>query len=316
MLPSFDCPQALVEHLGSSALCVAIGFFDGMHIGHQEVIRNCLGLAKRKNANAAVVTFRDHPLQTVAPDKAPDLVHDVEARLAAFEQLGLKAALFLPFDASFRTKSAHEFFDYLRLGLDPLIGFSIGSGFGFGRGRTGNSSLLKALGSPYNIETQVAKEINLDGLPVSSTRIRTAIRKGEFKTAGKMLGRPYQYSETVIEGDKRGRGLGFPTANLPVNDRVYPENGVYMAWAYSDNHRYPAAVNIGVRPTLKDEPRVPVMEVHLLDFNEDLYGKRLDVEFVMRIRPETRFDSLDALKEQVQKDVAFTRDKLVEAAFS
>ncbi len=292
---------------GSRKVCVAIGVFDGVHLGHQQIIRQTVADARQHDALAVVVTFDKHPSAIVAPDRVPPQIFSRSQKLRAIEALGADALLEIPFDKSFSEKSGDVFIRELAGGLGKIHSLCVGADFVFGRKRSGDVELLKKLGAELNFHVHGLASVSLDGLVVSSTRIREAIRGGNLDAASQMLGRPYAICGLVVAGDRLGRQLGFPTANLDAAALVLPPNGVYAGSTRLAGKFYPVALNLGVRPTLAaTKPQLRV-EAHLLDFTGDLYGTEMEVEIGPKLRDERRFGSPAELREQIAQDVAAVR---------
>ena len=288
-------------------VCCAVGMFDGVHLGHQQVIRQAVSDAHQLEASALCVTFDRHPASVIAPDRAPLLIQTLDQRLDAIAALGVEATLVLPFDEAMSQIPPEAFVQGLAVDLGRISSICVGAQFAFGHERKGNVELLQQLGREMNFITHGLASVALDGETVSSTRIRQAIAAGQLDAAGQMLGREYALAGPVIRGEQRGRELGFPTANLNVQGLCLPPHGVYAAHAEVEGTPHRAAVNIGLRPTMKDpEPRLHV-EAHLLDFNGDLYDKVCTLTFVGKLREEQAFDSLETLRTQIEKDVVQAR---------
>jgi len=271
---------------------VAIGTFDGVHVGHREVI----------DGADTVVTFEPHPLAVLRPDKLPRLITPFPIKRDLIASLGVEELVVIPFDREFSRHPAEQFVQEELIGKLQAERVSVGENFHFGRDQGGTPEML----SSYDeFETRVVPMVEVDGERVSSTRIRKLIcEDGDMAAAGRLLGAPYLFEGTVVEGDKRGRELGMPTANIvPDAKFVAPANGVYAAVA---NDRS-AAVNVGVRPTF-DSDRGVLVEAYLLDFSGDLYGQTLRVAFMERLRGEKRFDSVDDLVAQMHRDVDRARE--------
>ena len=273
---------------------LAVGEFDGVHIGHREVIRG----------SDTVLTFEPHPRAVVAPDSAPKLLTTLEIKADLVAALGVRELVVIPFDGSFAAQSPQEFIDHVLVEQLGARRVSVGEDFRFGHRARGDAALLQAQDA---FETRVARMVELDGSVVSSTHIRGLIGAGDVEAAARFLGAPFQMRGTVVHGDKRGRTLGYPTANLVPDPRlVVPDHGVYACRARVDGVERAAAVNVGVRPTFKTG-RGLLVEAFLLDFEGDLYGQTLALEFLSRLRGEKRFDSAEALIEQMDRDVEQTR---------
>jgi len=292
---------------GTRRVCVAIGVFDGVHLGHQQIIRQTVADARQQDALAVVVTFDCHPNAVVAPDRVPLQIYSRPQKLRAIESLGADALLEIPFNKLFSEKTGEVFIRELARDLGKLHSICVGADFVFGHRRSGNVPLLKALGAELHFQVHGLAAVALDGQPVSSTRIREMIRAGDLDAASQMLGRPYAICGRVVEGDKLGRQLGFPTANLETTGLVLPPHGVYSAVTKLQDQFYRAALNIGVRPTVASATPQLRVEAHLLNFNGQLYGQELELELGAKLRDERRFGSPTELREQITRDVAAVR---------
>ena len=290
-------------------VCLAIGFFDGVHLGHQQIIRQTIADARQHDGIPLVLTFDKHPNVIVAPDKAPLLIYSLPQKLRTIESLRIENILLLPFDKQFSAQTGEEFIRCLALDFGKIHSICVGAEFVFGYKRSGNVTLLKNLGAELHFQVHGLSAVSLDGQPVSSTRIREAIRAGNLDDASQMLGRPYAICGKIITGDKLGRQFGFPTANLDVTGLVLPPHGVYSAITKWNGGIYHVALNIGVRPTVatgKPELRV---EAHLLDFKGDLYGKELEIEIGEKLRDEKKFASPEELRRQIAQDIAEVKER-------
>ncbi len=288
-------------------VCLAIGVFDGIHLGHQQIIRQTVADARQHDALAIVVTFDQHPNTIVAPEHVPPQIFTRSQKLRAVESLGVAGFLEIPFDREFSRKSGEEFIRELARDLGQIRSICVGADFVFGRQRSGNVALLRQLGGELHFQVHGMAAVALDGQVISSTRIRETIRTGDLDAASQMLGQPYAVCGRVVTGDQLGRQLGFPTANLDITGLILPPNGVYAANTVVNGKRYRAALNIGLRPTVAaSQPKLRV-EAHLLDFSGDLYGAELEVEIGPRLREERRFGSVDELKNQVERDIQAVR---------
>ena len=293
---------------GSRKVCLAIGVFDGVHLGHQHIIRQTIADARQHDAVALVITFDKHPNAIVAPDRVPPQVFSRSQKLRAIESLGADALLEIPFDKTFSEKPGEIFIRELARDLGKIHCVCVGADFVFGRRRSGNVELLKKLGTELSFQVHGLAAVALDGQVVSSTRIREMIRAGNFDAASQMLGRPYAICGRVVEGDRLGRQLGFPTANLDAAHLILPPHGVYSAGTKWNGKYYRVALNIGVRPTVAAAKPQLRVEAHLLDFRGSLYGEELELELGVKIRDEKRFGSPTELREQIQRDVAALRE--------
>lgn len=295
-------------------VALAIGVFDGVHLGHQAVLRRARELGGTGAATVAV-TFDHHPAAVLAPDRTPPLITTPAQRHRALAALGLAAVLVIRFDEAFSRVPAEAFIRGLADGFGRLSAVCVGEDFVFGHRRGGDLALLRRLGAELGFQAEGLPAVAADGAPVSSTRIRELLRAGDFPGAGRLLGRPYALAGQVIRGMQLGRRLGWPTANLDVAGRVTPPTGVYAARARwhpegglsRPPEALPAAVNIGHRPTVAGGAAALHVEAHLLGFEGDLYGHELELEFTARLRDERRFPSLDELKAQIAADVTAAR---------
>jgi len=275
---------------------VAVGTFDGVHLGHREVIRGA----------DTVLTFEPHPTAVIRPDAAPRLLTDPARKAQLVASLGVQELVVIPFDAAFAARSAQDFLDDVLVGRLGATHVAVGENFRFGHRAQGDTELLR---SDARFQTRVAELVEIDGEVVSSSHIRGLVLGGAVEYAGRLLGDPFTLAGTVAHGDERGRELGYPTANLvPDTAFVTPGHGVYAARAMtSTGETYPAAVSIGVRPTFVTG-RGELIEAYLLDFSSDLYDSRLEIAFLKRLRGEKRFDSVGALVDQMALDVSAARD--------
>lgn len=285
-------------------VCLAIGFFDGVHLGHQQIIRQTIADARQHSAVAVAVTFDTHPSTVVAPGRVPKLIYSLGQKLRVIESLGMDELLLIHFDRAFSEQSGEAFIRGLARDFGQMQSLCVGSNFTFGHKRTGNVALLKTLGAELHFTVHGMAAVSLDGRRVSSTLIRERIAAGDLDAAGQMLGRAWALAGTVVRGDGLGRELGFPTANLEVTGLALPPGGVYAAHALVDGRTHRAVVNIGTRPTLKNPAPQLRVESHLLDFAGDLYGQELEMVFEEKLREEKKFASLEELKAQIARDIA------------
>lgn len=286
---------------------LAIGVFDGVHLGHQEVIRHTLEAARASGGPAVVATFDRHPDAVIRPDRAPLSIQNVAQRLRVLAGLGLDATWLIRFDESFSRQTGETFVRRAVAGFGRVGLISVGRDFQFGHRRSGNVALLQALGAELGFRTEPVPPREVAGMTVSSTRIRERIRDGDLAGASTLLGRPYALAGRVVTGDQLGRTLGFPTANLEVAGLQLPPNGVYAVRVASGGFESGGVMNIGTRPTVAAEAAVPRVEVHVFDFDGDLYGCELEVRPLARLRAEQRFGSVDALRTQIACDVTAAR---------
>ena len=292
---------------GERSGCLAIGMFDGVHLGHRQVLRQAVNDATRHEAFSVAVTFDQHPANVVAPDHIPALLQSRAQRLRTIESTGIDAALIIHFDQMFSRKPGEAFIRELVDGFGSIKSICVGANFSFGHKRDGNVKSLQALGRTLDFRVHGLQAVALAGQAVSSTRIRTAVREGQLDDAGQMLGRNFSIEGTVVKGDAKGREIGFPTANLDTDGLVLPPNGVYAVHARLGQVIHRAVLNIGLRPTLARPESTLQVEAHLLDFEGDLYSKLLGIEFVERLRDEMPFGSIDELTTQISRDIERAR---------
>jgi riboflavin kinase / FMN adenylyltransferase len=283
-----------------------IGVFDGVHLGHQHLVREMRQKAAALGCLAGVITIHPHPRQVMGnTDFIPSYLMTLDERLRRLRLLEVDWLAQLRFDISLGQISAMAFLTALR-GCLNFVELWAGPDFALGHRREGNLSLLRTLGDELNFVVQVAPMLTVEGQPVSSTRIRQLLVDGDVQPAGELMGTPFVLPGTVVAGFQRGRALGFPTANLEPDDGLLvPGNGVYAAYARWQGARYPAIVNIGKRPTFDDGPRS--IEAYILDLDADLYGQRLELEFIRRLRGEMRFSQPAQLVAQIEQDVRQAR---------
>jgi riboflavin kinase/FMN adenylyltransferase len=297
---------------------VTIGAYDGVHRGHQAVIGNVRHLAGDRGMATAVVTFDRHPASVVRPESAPLLLTDLDQKLELLQATGVDYTLVVRFDEVRSKEPAEDFVRDVLVGCLNAKAVVVGEDFHFGHQRRGNVALLREMGTELGFEVIGIELVDAEGhpadgaRPVSSTASRGALRAGDLAAANAMLGRPHEVRGPVVDGDKRARELGFPTANLAVPDEIcLPRDGVYAGWYLRpDGRRHPAALSLGRRPTFYEHAAVSLLEAHLLDGGDDLYGEAARVEFVERLRDELKFDAVDDLIEQMGRDCARARELL------
>jgi len=293
---------------GARKVFVAIGMFDGVHLGHQQVIRQTIADARQHEALAVVVTFDCHPNSVVAPARVPPLIYSLPQKLRVVESLGADAILLIQFDLQFSQQPGETFIRSLAADFGRVHSICVGSAFTFGHKRSGNVSLLQTLGREMKFSVHGMAAVALDGKVVSSTRIREHIRAGELDAASQMLGRAYSLAGKITRGDQIGRQLGFPTANIDAAGLVLPPNGVYAVHARVRGQNHRAALNIGTRPTLSNPQPSLQIEAHLLDFSSEIYGEEMEVTFIEKLRDEQKFPSREALRAQIERDVQAARE--------
>ena len=291
---------------------ITIGAYDGVHRGHQAVIAQVRNEAARLGCRSVVVTFDRHPASVVRPESAPKLLTDVDQKMTALAATGVDATFVVRFDADAAQEDPAQF--VRRVLVDTLRAqlIVVGEDFHFGYKRGGNVALLRELGKEHDFEVVPVQLIaRPDGVvePVSSTSIRRALAGGQVEVAANLLGRPFSVSGVVVHGDKRGRTIGFPTANIEVpNAMCLPADGVYSGTVQrADGSSHVCAINLGRRPTFFEHADHSLLEAHLLDFDGDLYGERVSVTFEHFLRSERKFEGLESIKTQLQLDVAAAR---------
>ncbi len=289
-------------------LFLAIGVFDGVHLGHQAVISTSTEHARVLKGTPVVVTFDPHPEKILRPEKAPHLLTATPHKIALIRTLGVRHLLIITFDRQFAATEPEDFVQWLVQHSKPLREICVGHEWSFGKNRRGNLELLTQLGAKFDFNVVGFPPVTVNGEIVSSTTIRRAVETGDFKKAAAMLGREYTILGTVVRGDDLGKKIGFPTANLSAHSEQFPPNGVYFAEAILNGERLPGVVNLGLRPTMSSGKSDRVLEIHLLDFERDIYGKDLQLRFVRYLRPEKKFENVDALVQQIKRDVHQARD--------
>ncbi|MBB6636750.1 bifunctional riboflavin kinase/FAD synthetase [Cohnella thailandensis] len=306
----FIIPENAVKPQG---LSLAIGFFDGVHLGHREVIRRAVSLGNDRGQTPAVLTFDPHPRVVLGKDQYHSVLTPMEHKLELFAENGVEESFIMSFDKAFSQVTAERFVRelLLPLGVRTVV---IGFDFRFGHRGQGDAELLKQAGEG-RIDVHVVEPVYRDGFKVSSSRIRELLSEGSSSEASGLLARPYEVRGEVVHGKALGRQLGFPTANIsPAFSYFLPKHGVYAVTVTLEDDEEPAVyhgvINVGLRPTVDTGAVEPKLEVHLLDFNRDLYGRNLKVRFHDFLRPEMKFGSLDALIEQIGKDAEAARNRL------
>lgn len=293
---------------------VTIGAYDGLHIGHRLVIDKVKRAAAEQGIASAVVTFDQHPASVVRPQSAPLLLTDLDQKLELLEETGIDYVLLVHFDKERSEETAEEFVREVLVGCLDAKAVIVGHDFHFGYKREGDVALLQRMGAELGFDVTGSRLFSgwVGNEPVSSTRVRDLIAKGAVGEAASLLARPHQVRGVVQGGDKRGRQLGFPTANVSLPAGIaLPPDGVYAGWyRRPDGLRLPAAISLGRRPTFYEEHGLRLLEVYVLDFDDDLYGEEAHVEFVAHLRDQARFVSPQALIDQMERDVATTRQVL------
>ncbi len=283
---------------------VTVGTFDGVHRAHQAIIQELVDDARARQARSVVVTFHPHPKTVVASAKGPvQLLSTLEERIAVFESLGVDLLAIIPFTKEFAAQSPDEFVMRYLVGMIGVSEVVVGYDHMFGRGRTAGAGELSRLGAQFGFTVRTVPALIIEGAPVSSTRIRRALVAGRVEEAATLLGRPFRLEGTVVTGDRRGRKLGYPTANIQpsAREKIVPGYGIYVAGVEAGNFRGHGMMSIGTRPTVSPGG-AETIEVHIFDFAEEIYGKEIAVTFLKRLRDEQRFESLEELTKHMDAD--------------
>ncbi len=288
-------------------LFLAIGVFDGVHLGHRDVISTSTEHAHSADGTPVVVTFDPHPAKVLRPNDAPHLLTATQHKLELIRALGVAHLLVIPFNAGFAATSPEDFVSQLVTNSKPLREICVGHEWSFGKDRAGNLELLQKLGRRFDFNVVGIPPVRVNGKVVSSTAIRHAVETGDFRKAAEMLGRDYKILGTVVHGEAIGNKIGFPTANLSAHSEKFPPNGVYFAEAWIAGARHHGVINLGVRPTVARGQPQRTLEIHLLDFDRDIYGQDMEVRFVSYLRPEMKFENVEALQRQIDADVRRAR---------
>lgn len=294
-------------------VCLAVGFFDGVHLGHQEVLRKTLARARAVGGEAWAMTFDPHPLKILTPDSAPLLLTDTRHKLELLRQFGLDGCILVPFNRRFAATPAEVFLKRLERGIPSLHTIFMGEDWRFGHKGRGDMAMLTAWAKPRGIKVHRVPSVLYRNRPVSSTRIRAAVTTGRLSEAAALLGRPFSILGTVVPGNRIGRKLGYPTANLDPHNEASPPMGVYAAQAIVNRRVYEGVVSFGHHPTVARVSK-PVLELHLLDTRINLYRHRVEVFLLHRLRTEKKFPDLATLTRQIARDVRAARRVLATAA--
>lgn len=282
---------------------LAIGVFDGLHLGHQSVISQAINHAKAKNGSAVVVTFKPHPQRVLRPHDSPLLLTSTRHKILLLKDFGVTNLLLVPFTKQFAETSPEDFIRALHHACHPLDRICVGHEWEFGKNRAGNLTLLQSLGQELDFEVIGVPQVMMHGQSISSTRIRKLVETGQFESAAELLGRDFTILGTVEHGDHVGRTLGFPTANLTTHNEQLPPAGVYAVTATNRQFIHMGVVNIGTRPTFYEKETRHILELHLIDFSANLYDQDIEVTFRKFLRPEQKFNSVPELQAQIEQDV-------------
>jgi riboflavin kinase/FMN adenylyltransferase len=297
--------KALTRRLRSPV--IAIGNFDGVHRGHAHIFEQAKQMARKTGGEAVVLTFDPHPAKVLAPAYAPPLISSLDRKLELIAEQGVDATVVQPFDRTFAALAPEAFVDEVLVDALGAKTICVGYDFTFGARRAGTVEGLRTLGGTRGFDVTVIPAYTVDGIVCSSTKVREFVLEGRVDGARLVLGRPFEVEGEVVHGDGRGRTIGVPTANLKTTTELMPKNGVYAGWAeLADGRRFGAAVNVGTNPTFVPGQTV-VVEAHLLGFSGELYGQRLRVGLLERLRAEERFPSVEALVTQIRKDIEAAR---------
>jgi len=282
-------------------MLLTIGVFDGVHLGHKYLISRLKELALKQGLASGVVTFRQHPEEVMSPKNKLPFLTDLKQRINLLKSEGVDAVIPLSFTTEFAQLSARQFISLLQKHL-KMRGLVVGPDFALGRDREGDTETLRRLGEEIGFSVTVVPPVVIDSEVVSSTAIRKALARGDMKRVQKLAGRPFRLQGRVVPGVGRGVKLGFPTANLEIEpEHALPADGVYVSQAHIDNQTYPSVTNIGKRPTFGSKERT--VEVYLLDYDSELYGRELEIDILERLRGEKKFDTAEELKKQIAQDV-------------
>lgn len=296
-----------LEEVSEARSFLTIGSYDGLHLGHQLILKEMVKQAHRAGCTAVALTFFPNPGTVLRGMSGRFYLTDPDEKAALMSELGVDLLVTIPFTRELASQSAADFVSKLKqsLGLEQMwVGFN----FTLGRNREGDIPTLTRLGEVFGYRLKVTEPLQIEGEIVSSSLIRGLLSSGEVEKAARMLGRPYSIPGEVVPGDGRGRTIGIPTANLDTwPERIIPASGVYATWAWPGAIRFPSVTNIGVRPTFTPGETTQHVEAHLLDYHQDLYGRNLRLEFAARLRGEQRFTSVDALRQQIQADIQQAR---------
>jgi riboflavin kinase/FMN adenylyltransferase len=297
-----------IPERATSSSVLAIGNFDGVHLGHQALLARLEAKARALALPASVMTFEPHPRELFSPEQAPARLTSLREKLGLLESLGVDRTYVVHFSRKLSTLTAEEFIERVLVRGLAVKHLIVGDDFRFGRGRGGDFAMLQQAGIEHGFGVESMHTIDLNGERVSSSAVRETLAEGDLEHAARLLGRPYIISGRVVHGEKIGRGLGYPTANIQLKRKRVALMGIFAVTVSGVAERaLPGAASLGVRPTI-DRSGKPVLEVHVLDFDRSIYGAHVSVHFLHKLRDEVKFDSLEALKAQIARDVATARD--------
>jgi len=286
---------------GNQSSVITLGNFDGLHLGHQMLVRQVLHRAATQACRSVVFTFTPHPLKVLAPDRCPPLINIHEEKIALFRSMGIDLLVLAPFTLELSHKTPEAFVEEILCKALHAKTIVVGNNYRFGKDRRGNVKTLMDMGAKAGFDVIVMEAFVIDGEIVSSTKIRQLLKKGEVEHAARLMGRPYQIKGIVEEGDKRGRLLGFPTANIKPAHEIIPSCGVYVTKAMVNSKEFHSITNIGYRPTFHKETLC--IETHIFDFDQSIYGTEITITFAARLRKEQKFDTPEQLVKQIHHDM-------------
>jgi len=305
-----------IENLKRPFVCpvITLGNFDGVHLGHQEIFKRVKERASKIHGEGVVITFEPHPLKVLAPAKFLPLLTPFRKKMMLIEESGIETVLCIEFSLAFSEISSSEFVESILVRKVNVKQVIIGYNYHFGKGQRGDAQTLKDAGKAFDFKVEVVEPLKVDQTIVSSSKIRDLIQGGEVEVASRLLGRYYPIIGKVVEGAKRGKTLGFPTANLEIGDELYPKTGVYAVEVVWHQQQFNGLANVGLNPTFspqmgKREEKFS-LEVHILNFNQEIYGEEIEVRFKKRIRDELRFGSPSLLIEQIKKDIRYANENI------
>ena len=295
-----------IEGLKSPVL--AIGNFDGIHLGHQALLKKTTELSLATGGDSVAFTFDPHPVKVLAPEKYLPLITPTEKKIKIMEELGISAVICAEFNLDFANLHPRSFIKIILVDTIEARDIVVGFNYAFGKGKQGGIEFLRSMGEEYGFRLHVVDPVKIGGVVVSSSKVREAIWAGNVKLASTLLGRPYDMEGVVVPGKKRGKILGFPTANIETNGELFPKSGVYAAILVLKGERYNAVANVGKHPTFPDDPFT--VEAHIFDFNSDIYGEKVDLLFIEKIRDNVAFPTPEALVVQISQDVLKAKEIL------
>ncbi|HHT50426.1 MAG TPA: bifunctional riboflavin kinase/FAD synthetase [Eubacteriaceae bacterium] len=294
------------NHKETDQMVIALGYFDGIHLGHQKLIKRAKKIAETKNLKSAVFTFKSHPLSILAPERVPRLIYSNSKKIKIIQSLGIDYLIFPEFSNELMLTKAEDFVKDILVDKFNMKHAVIGFNYKFGYKESGTPQTLIDLGKKYGFEVTIIEAVKADGITISSTNIRKQIQKGEMETAKNFLGCYYSISGKVVKGKGLGKKLSIPTANINIDNKiVLPKNGVYKTIVKIEDNKYKAITNIGLNPTFENHPYS--IETYILDFNQDIYGIDIEIYFLKRIRGERKFNTLEELVNQIQKDIEIAK---------